>query len=147
MSTVGTTNGDMQGHDGASFSGRPAPRMAVTAAASFIRAALAVAIAYVPLIYGFLIALPYVGELISNILHLLIAVNLVRLLQQAFPYSLSEAILCAIISMLAVIAFRLTIGRPITWVSGKLLNMVAGTEIKSNINEALAYVESKRNQS
>ena len=114
---------------------------------AFIRAALAVMIAYVPLIYSFLIALPYLGVLIANILHLLTAIFLMQLLQVFFPYSLAEAALCTILSLVAVIAFRLTIGRPIEWVRGKLINVVAGTAVHRNVNEALAYVESQGGQS
>ncbi|MBZ0294785.1 MAG: hypothetical protein K8L99_19640 [Anaerolineae bacterium] len=110
---------------------------------AFVRAMYAVAAAYVPFIYGFLIALPYIGVLISIILNLITAILLVQLLQVFFPYNLGEAVLCAGISFVAVIIFRLTIGRPVYWVGGKLLSAVAGTTIKGRVEDALDYVVSK----
>lgn len=108
---------------------------------ALLRAVLAVTVGYTPLIYGFLIALPYIGVLISNVLYLFTAIMMVSSLQVFFLFSPWQAILCAVFGFTGVLAFRLTIGRPIVWLSGKLLNFAAGTRIQNRIDAALAYAE------
>lgn len=110
---------------------------------AFIRSAFAVGVSYLPLVYGFLIAFPYFGVLFSNLIYLSAAVSLIGALQVFFSYTQVEALICSIISFGAVIVFRLTVGRPVLWMRGRLLNAVAGANLQRDIDDALAYVATK----
>jgi len=109
----------------------------------FVRSAFAVGISYLPLVYGFLIAFPYFGVLINNIMYLSAAVYLIGSLQLIFSYTQIEALICAILSFIAVIVFRLTVGRPILWMRGRLMNAVAGANLQGDIDDALTYIATK----
>ncbi|MFC1960465.1 hypothetical protein ACFLYO_07120 [Chloroflexota bacterium] len=108
---------------------------------SLVRALFAVAISYLPLIYGFMIAMPYAGVLIGNILYLLTAYRLYLALQVTYPFGPTEALICVVLGFLGVITFRLTIGRPFEWVSGHLRDAVAGTHVDLDLTKALEFEE------
>jgi hypothetical protein len=107
--------------------------------ATVVRAMLAVAVSYIPLVYSFLIATPYLGVLLGNILQVLTAILLYQALQVTFPYTPEQALQCVLLGMLGVLAFRLTVGRPVQWLAGRLVDVVAGTRIFLNIKEAIEY--------
>lgn len=113
---------------------------------AFIRVMLALADSYWPLLYGFLIAAPYFGLLISNILYVLVSLHLVNALQIVFPFTLQEAALCALGGLLVVLAFRLTVGRPIAWLSGRLRDAVVGSRYERDVRKALDFARTQRHK-
>lgn len=108
-----------------------------------IRVMIAVAMSYSFLLYGFLIAMPYLGVLISNVLYFLTFLSLVSWLQVFFTWTFMEALVCAAIGFVLVLLFRLTVGRPIAWLSGHLVNAVAGTQLQRGVQDAIIYARTR----
>lgn len=113
---------------------------------SLARAMFAVALSYIPLIFSFMIALPYAGVLIGNILYLITAYQLYLALQVTYPFSPMESLICAGLGFLGVLTFRLTIGRPLDWLIGRVRNAVAGTPVYMSLRQALAFDDSSQEE-
>lgn len=95
------------------------------------------AIAYVPLLLGFVVFLPYLGYPLGQILYALSLVGLVRLLVLAFSITWSQALLCAIFGFLLTLLLRTTVGRPVIWLGTRLQNAIAGTTLDGNIDQVV----------
>jgi len=108
-----------------------------------IRVMIAVALSYTVLLYSFLIAIPYLGVLISNVLYFIVFVTMVHWLQVFFTWTFIEALICAATGFVLVLLFRLTVGRPIAWLSGRLVNAIAGTKVQRGVHDAVIYARSR----
>jgi hypothetical protein len=108
---------------------------------AFIRAMIAVSVSYAPLMYGFLIATPYLGMMLANILYGVAFIALVGSLQEVFLFTVPEAVLCALLGFLVVLTYRLTIGHPVSRVSGWVLSFVSGTMLQQDIHAAIEYLQ------
>ena len=106
-----------------------------------VRAMIAVGLSYVPLLYSFLIAVPYFGVLIVSILNVATFILLVNALTWVFSFTHQQALICAVAGFALFALFRWTIGRPVEWLTGHVRDFVAGTPVRRDVTEAIAYVE------
>lgn len=103
-----------------------------------ILALIAVGVSYYPLWFGFLSVLPYFGSYIVLFLYFLVYLQLAQNLIQ-LNFTVQEAIIAAMLSLVMVYVTRTTIGRPIMWLVRKLRNVVAGTRLERSVEDALRY--------
>lgn len=106
-----------------------------------VRTMVAVGMSYVPLLYSFLIAVPYFGLLIVSILNVATFLLLVNALTLLFSFTYQQALVCAVAGFALFALFRWTIGRPVEWIAGHMRDFVAGRPVRHDVTEAIAYVE------
>jgi len=102
--------------------------------------ALGVAFSYVPLLFSFLALVPYVGQHVIRLLYVNSYIVLVRMLAHFLEFAIWQAFLCAGIGFLLIQLARATVGRPVIWLSDHLLDLAAGTDVRTNLQEALLHV-------
>ena len=106
------------------------------------RAGAAVGLSYVPLMLSFLALMPYFGSSILRLLNVWAAVALVNVLRFSFAFIWWEAALCAGIGLAFIFLLRLTIGRPILWLTLRLRNVAAGKKLQLDLDKLFYTDES-----
>lgn len=99
--------------------------------------ALGISFSYTPLLFGFLAFIPYFGQRILQLLYVHSFVILTRLLESYMGLPLWQAILCPLVGLILVQILRSTIGRPIIWLSDKLLDLASGKDYHRDLQNAL----------
>ena len=99
--------------------------------------ALGISFSYTPLLFGFLAFIPYFGQRILQLLYVHSFIILTRLLESYMGLPLWEAVLCPLVGLILVQVLRSTIGRPIIWLSDKLLDLASGKDYQRDLQNAL----------
>jgi hypothetical protein len=110
---------------------------------SFRAVFIVVALSYAPLIYGFLVLLPYLGNLIYTVLRVWILLVLLIAVQALFGFSWFEAVLC---SFLGWLVLELIVRIPmITAVEGWLWRVFSGKDELEDTDDIVSeFVQSIR---
>ncbi|MCB0196398.1 MAG: hypothetical protein KDJ65_30880 [Anaerolineae bacterium] len=106
------------------------------------RAGAAVGLSYVPLMLSFLALMPYFGSSILRLLNIWAAMALVNILRFSFDFIWLEAALCAAIGLAFIFILRLTIGRPVLWLTLRLRNVAAGKKLQLDLSKLFYTDES-----
>lgn len=105
--------------------------------------AISVAISYLPLFFGYLGLLPYAGAPIIQLLYTYSLISLVRILSVAFNFPPWQAFLCTVAGFIFILLLRSTVGRPVAWIGKRILNLVAGTQLQSDLSKAYSTSASR----
>lgn len=91
-----------------------------------------------PLVFGFLIAIPYLGMPLEWALRIWSLFSILQLIQGAFGFALWQAIACGLLGWLLVgVAMRL-LGRPLGALRDMLWHAIAGTSFERDPRELVA---------
>jgi predicted Abi (CAAX) family protease len=104
--------------------------------------AIALALSYLPLLFSFLIALPYLGYGIGWLLRTLHLVAMVVAVAAVAGAGVFSALLYVGIGWLALSIAQQTIGKPVAQLGERILSAVAGVEVSSNEELAVARLQS-----
>jgi GAF domain-containing protein len=98
----------------------------------------AVGLAYVPLVFGFMALLPYLGSPIIRFLYLWVLIAMVYTVRSVLDLTIAQTVICAGFGVLLVAAMRATLGKPIVDFGRRLLFVVAGTRIQFNWHDLIS---------
>ncbi len=93
-----------------------------------------VGLSYLPLMFGFLALLPYLGNPITALLYLWTFLTLIRMQIVFLGIPDWGALLCAATGGVLVLVMRATIGRPVLWLHGWLQSKVAGRRLQFDLD-------------
>lgn len=97
----------------------------------------AVSLSYVPLLFGFLTFLPYLGSPIIKGLYLWAFLAQVAELRFALGLNHAQAVLCSMGGALFILIIRATVGRPVIWLENRVRNWVAGKRLEFDLKTLL----------
>ncbi len=104
----------------------------------------AVSLSYVPLLFGFLTFLPYLGSPIIKGLYLWAFLAQVAELRYALGLNHAQAVMCSMVGALFILVIRATVGRPVIWLENRLRNWVAGKPLEFDLKTLLASTRCQR---
>jgi predicted Abi (CAAX) family protease len=102
---------------------------------------IALALSYLPIIFGFLVALPYLGYGVGWLLQTMHLVAMVLAVSAVAGVGVFSALLYVGIGWLALSVAQQTIGKPVAILGEKLLDAVAGVDVTSNEQLAVARLQ------
>jgi hypothetical protein len=90
-----------------------------------------------PLVFGFLVLIPYLGLAIDRVLHVWSLLITVVLVQHGFGLHLLPAVACTGLGWLLVLLLRSTVGRPIVALRNRLRHRIAGAPLDDSVQDIL----------
>lgn len=92
-----------------------------------------------PLVFGFLILIPWMGPFIAKVLNVWSLLILLVIVEHEFQIGFWPAALCVALGWLVSLGFSNTIGRPVVALRNKLFQMVTGTRMDSTVDDLLLH--------
>jgi hypothetical protein len=99
-----------------------------------------------PLVFGFLVALPYLGAPIEWALRSWSMLIILVLVQVTFRYTIWQALACVLLGWLLIQVFTRLLGRPLTALRDGIWRVVTGTTFDTNEQELAAATQALRRQ-
>jgi hypothetical protein len=96
-----------------------------------------VALSYAPLVFGFLILLPYLGPFVERLLYTWSFIIALRAVTFTFDVGFWGSLLCVGLGWLLLMALTATVGRPIIAIRNALWHRVTGTQLGTSEEEML----------
>ena len=90
-----------------------------------------------PLVFGFLVLIPYLGLAVDRLLHVWSLLITVVLVQHGFGLDLLPAVACTGLGWLLVLVLRSTVGRPIVALRNRLRHRIAGSPLDARVQDIL----------
>ena len=90
-----------------------------------------------PLVFGFLVLIPYLGLAVDRVLHVWSLLITVVLVQHGFGLDLLPAVACTGLGWLLVLVLRSTVGRPIVALRNRLRHRIAGSPLDARVQDIL----------
>ncbi|MCL4857819.1 MAG: YIP1 family protein [Caldilineaceae bacterium] len=94
-------------------------------------------LSYAPLVYGFLILMPYLGPFVQRLLYAWSLIIALRAVAFAFQVGFWPALLCVGLGWLLLMLLTATIGRPIVTVRNWVWHRITGTPMDASAHELL----------
>jgi hypothetical protein len=98
---------------------------------------LLIALSYAPLVYGFLILIPWLGLFIQRLVYVWSFIIVVGAVQFEFQTGFFQALVAAGIGWLVMLVMTLTIGRPLVALRNLIFHKVAGTRLDATAQDIL----------
>lgn len=95
----------------------------------------AVSLAYVPLLFGFFILLPYAGSLLDHVLDIWCLLAMVVAVRVTLQLQLWQALLCTLCGWLIYELVKFTLGRPVLAMTRLLRHSVAGVPLSLKVQD------------
>ena len=108
----------------------------VTAADLVIVAAL-VGLSTAPLVFGFLILMPYLGPAVGKVLSVWSMLIMTSIVEVAFDANFVEAAICVGLSWLFMLLMENTIGRPVVKLRNYVYRKVSGSDLETTPQDIL----------
>ncbi len=96
-----------------------------------------IALSYAPLVFGFLILMPYLGPFVQRLLYTWSFMVAVRAVSFTFEVTFWQALACTGIGWLLLMLITATIGRPIVAVRNRLWHRISKTPMNATAQELL----------
>jgi hypothetical protein len=90
-----------------------------------------------PLVFGFLVLIPYFGLAVDRVLHVWSFLITVVLVQHGFQLELPAAVVCTGLGWLLVQVLTATVGRPLVALGHRLQHRVAGSSLDARVQDIL----------
>jgi hypothetical protein len=94
-----------------------------------------VSLAYAPLVFGFLVLLPYAGSFLGHVLDAWSTLAMLVALNVTLHLDLQQALFCALLGWAIILVLQYTIGRPIVALQRWLRHAVAGVPLSNHVEE------------
>ena len=105
---------------------------------------VALGLAYTPLLFTFLVLLPYLGTIINRTLYVWSLIATLYIVGFALDLGLLQMFICALLGLIVIQTLRATIGRPVSWLSLRMRNLAAGTALDLDLSNVLARRKDNR---
>lgn len=92
-----------------------------------------------PLVFGFLVLIPWMGPFIGRLLNVWSLIILIVIIEYEFKIGFWPAVLCVGLGWLASLALSNTIGRPVVALRNKVFQMVSGSKLDSTAEDLLLH--------
>jgi hypothetical protein len=102
-----------------------------------------VGLSYAPLVYGFLILLPYLGPFVQRLLYTWSFIIALRAVAYTFQVGFFPALLCVGLGWLIIMLLTATIGRPLVAFRNWFWYRVTGTRLDTSAQELLEQLALK----
>lgn len=101
----------------------------------FLQMVQEISLAYVPLLFGFFVLLPYLGSFLEHVLDIWWFLAMLVALNITLNLSFTQALFCVLLGWVIIEVLKYTIGRPFVALDRWLRRTVAGTSLSGNIQE------------
>lgn len=98
-----------------------------------------VALAYAPLILGFVTLVPYFGRALSVLLDLYHFFAVAVAVRVIYDLTDSQALASSLLGLLLFVSLQATLGRPVVWLARWAKNRIAGVELEPTAELASRY--------
>ncbi|MCC6170139.1 MAG: YIP1 family protein [Caldilineaceae bacterium] len=105
--------------------------------ASFALTLRLIGLSYAPLVFGFLILMPYLGPFVQHLLYVWSFVIALRAVAFSFDFGFWPALLCVGLGWLLLMLLTATVGRPIVALRNLLWHRLTGTSLDASAHELL----------
>ena len=92
-----------------------------------------------PLVFGFLVLIPWMGPFIGKVLNIWSMLILIAIVEYQFKIGFGVQLLCVVLGWLASLALTNTIGKPIVALRNKVFQMVSGSKLDSTAEDILLH--------
>lgn len=92
-----------------------------------------------PLVFGFLVLIPWMGPFVGKVLNVWSLLILVAIVEFQFKIGLLGAVVCVGLGWLASLALTNTIGKPIAALRNKIFQRVTGSKLDSTADDLLLH--------
>jgi hypothetical protein len=92
-----------------------------------------------PLVFGFLVLIPWMGPFIGKVLNIWSLLILIAIVEFEFKIGFWGAVTCVVLGWLASLAFTNTIGRPVAALRNKVFQAVSGSKLDTTADELLLH--------
>lgn len=96
-----------------------------------------VALSYAPLVYGFLILMPYLGPFVQRLLYVWSFLIALRAVEYTYNVGFWAALLCVGLGWLVLLLITATVGRPVVAVRNWVWHRLVGTPMGASATELL----------
>jgi hypothetical protein len=92
-----------------------------------------------PLVFGFLVLIPWMGPFIGKVLNIWSLLILIAIVEHQFKIGFVGAVTCVVLGWLVSLGVTNTIGRPIVALRNKVFQMVSGSRLDSTAEDILLH--------
>ena len=90
-----------------------------------------------PLVFGFLVLIPWMGPFVGKVLNIWSVLILIGIVQYEFKIEFWGAVTCVVLGWLLSLAFTNTVGRPVVALRNKVFQRVSGSKLDKTNEDIL----------